>query len=146
MLLFASVLVHELSHSLVAIRRQIPVLGITFFIFGGVSQLGHEAKRPLTEFLVAIVGPLTSFGLALVFGLLWYYTRDLNNSASAILFTLFAINLSLGAFNMLPGFPLDGGRVLRSVVWGISGSYWQGTQVAARSGQALGGLMISGIL
>ncbi|MFQ6025883.1 MAG: site-2 protease family protein [Dehalococcoidia bacterium] len=143
-LLFASVLAHELSHSLVAVRRHIPVHGITFFIFGGVSHLGHEAKRPQTEFLVAVVGPMASFLLALVFGLLWYFTRGLNNSMSAIVFTLFAINLSLGAFNMLPGFPLDGGRVLRSAVWGISGSYWLGTRVAARSGQVLGGLMILG--
>ena len=96
-LLFASVLTHELSHSLVAIHRHIPVHGITFFIFGGVSHLEHEAKRPMTEFMVAVVGPLASFVLALVFGLLWYYTQGMNSYVSAILFTLFVINLSLGS-------------------------------------------------
>ena len=144
LLLFVSVLAHELAHSLVAIRRHIPVHGITFFIFGGVSHLGHEAQRPLTEFLVAVVGPLVSFLLALVCGITWYFSRELDNSMSAVVFTLFAINLSLGAFNLLPGFPLDGGRVLRSAVWGLTGSYWLGTRVAARSGQGLGLLLLLG--
>jgi Zn-dependent protease len=141
-LFFLSVLAHELSHSLVAVRKGIPVRGITLFIFGGVSQLAHEARRPFTEFLVAIVGPLTSIILGLVLFGLWYLTRDLNSSLEAIFFSLFAINLSLGLFNMLPGFPLDGGRVLRSMVWGLTGSYWRATQIAARAGQVLGGLMV----
>jgi len=141
-LFFLSVLAHELSHSLVAVRKGIPVRGITLFIFGGVSQLAHEARRPLTEFLVAIVGPLTSIILGLVLVGLWYLMRDVNSSLEAIFFSLSAINLSLGVFNMLPGFPLDGGRVLRSVIWGVTGSYWRATQIAARAGQVLGGLMV----
>lgn len=143
-LFFLSVLAHELSHSVVAVRMGIPVRGITLFIFGGVSQLSHEARRPLTEFLVAVVGPLSSVALGLLFlGLvrLWGETSD---SLAAILSNLLYINFSLAAFNMLPGFPLDGGRVLRSAVWGITGSYWRGTQVAARAGQVVGGLMVAG--
>jgi Zn-dependent protease len=141
-LFFLSVLAHELSHSVVAVRKGIPVRGITLFIFGGVSQLAHEARRPFTEFLVAIVGPLTSILIGLILFGLWYLIRDVNSSLEAIFFSLFAINLSLGLFNMLPGFPLDGGRVLRSVVWGLTGNYWRATQVAARAGQVLGGLMV----
>ena len=139
---FLSVLAHELSHSLVAVRRGIPVIGITLFIFGGVSLLAHEARRPLTEFIVAIVGPLTSILLGLVLLSLWDLTQGLNSPLSAMLFTLFVINFSLGIFNLLPGFPLDGGRVLRSVVWAITGSYWKATQIAARGGQVIGGLMV----
>ena len=142
LLFFLSVLAHELSHSLVAVNRGIPVRGITLFIFGGVSQLAHEAQRPLTEFLVAIVGPLASLALALACGGLWYFTDGVSSYLSAVLFTLFAINLSLGIFNMLPGFPLDGGRVLRAGIWGLTGSYWRATQVAARAGQGLGLLLV----
>lgn len=142
-LFFLSVLAHELSHSVVAVRKGIPVTGITLFIFGGVSQLAHEARRPFTEFVVAIVGPLTSIILGLLLLALWDLTRGLSDSLGFVLSSLFLINLSLGIFNMLPGFPLDGGRVLRSVVWGITGSYWRATQVAARAGQGIGGLMVA---
>lgn len=141
-LFFLSVLVHELSHSVLAVSKGIPVRGITLFIFGGVSQLAHEARRPLTEFLIAVVGPVTSLLLGMVLALLWYLTRGANSSLSAVLFTLFAVNLSLGIFNMLPGFPLDGGRVLRAALWGLTGSYWRATQIAARAGQVIGGLMV----
>lgn len=143
-LFFASVLAHELSHSVVAMRKGIPVRGITLFIFGGVSQLAHEAQRPLTEFLVAIVGPLTSLLLAAGLGGLAYAAGNFSVSLAAVLSTLFIINLSLAIFNMLPGFPLDGGRVLRSAIWGATGSYWRGTQVATRFGQLLGLLMVVG--
>ena len=141
-LFFLSVLAHELSHSLVALRRGIPVRGITLFIFGGVSQLGHEARHPGTEFIVAIVGPLTSIVLGFVMLALWNVTKDVSDFLSSIFFSLFAINISLGVFNMLPGFPLDGGRVLRSVVWGATGSYWRATQIAARAGQGIGGVIV----
>ena len=153
-LFFLSVVAHELSHSLLAVRKGIPVIGITLFVFGGVSQLSHEARRPMTEFLIAVVGPMTSILLAVVFGglkfalsldnLPWVYviSHPGQTSPEVISLHLAWINLSLGIFNLLPGFPLDGGRVLRAVVWGLSGSYWRGTQVAARAGQFLGGLMI----
>ena len=143
-LFFLSVLVHELSHSLVALAWGIPVRGITLFIFGGVSQLGHEARRPMTEFLVSVIGPVTSLLLAAIFGVAWSLVGWYSSYLSAILFTLFAINLSLGIFNMLPGFPLDGGRVLRATIWGATGNYWLATKVALRAGQGLGLLMVGG--
>ncbi|MCH7521538.1 MAG: site-2 protease family protein [Candidatus Marinimicrobia bacterium] len=154
-LFFLSVLVHEMSHSLVAVRKGIPVIGITLFVFGGVSQLSHEARRPMTEFLIAVVGPLTSILLAVLFAGLKFalspsalHWEDVlltpgRTSLGAISLYLAWVNMSLGIFNLLPGFPLDGGRVLRAVVWGISGSYWRGTQVAARAGQFFGGLIIA---
>jgi Zn-dependent protease len=142
-LFFVSVLAHELSHSVVAVHKGIPVTGITLFIFGGVSQLAHEVRRPFTEFVVAIVGPLTSIVLGLLLLALWDLTRGLSDSLGFVLFSLALINLSLGIFNMLPGFPLDGGRVLRSVLWAITGSYWRATQIAARAGQGIGGVMVA---
>ncbi|MFB3098022.1 MAG: site-2 protease family protein [Dehalococcoidia bacterium] len=154
-LFFLSVVAHELSHSLLAVRKGIPVIGITLFVFGGVSQLSHEARRPMTEFLIAVVGPLMSILLAVAFGGLKFVLTPGNphwedvllnpgrSSLEVISLHLAWINLSLGLFNLLPGFPLDGGRVLRAVVWGLSGSYWRGTQVAARAGQLVGGLIIA---
>ena len=115
LLLFLSVLAHELSHSLVAIRRNIPVIGITLMIFGGVSQIAREASRPSTEFIVAVVGPLSSIILAFVFLGLFFGVEGFSDHLSAIFLVLFSANLGLGIFNMLPGFPLDGGRVLRAV-------------------------------
>jgi len=141
-LFFMSVLAHELSHSLVAVHKGIPVTGITLFIFGGVSQLAHEARQPFTEFVVAIVGPMTSIVLGLLLLALWDLTRGLSDSLGFVLVSLALINLSLGIFNMLPGFPLDGGRVLRSVLWGITGSYWRATQIATRAGQGIGGTLV----
>ncbi len=143
-LFFLSVLLHELSHSLVALAWGIPVKGITLFIFGGVSQLGHDARRPLTEFLVTVVGPLTSLALALLLWLAWELVGGYNSYLNAVLFTLFAINLSLGVFNMLPGFPLDGGRVLRACIWGATGNYWLATRLALHAGQAIGATMAGG--
>ncbi|MCH2504501.1 MAG: site-2 protease family protein [Dehalococcoidia bacterium] len=143
-LFFASVLAHELSHSLVAVRNGIPVQGITLFFFGGVSQLAHEARRPYIEFLITVVGPLSRGLLAGVFGALWYFFRDSSASLEVAFRLLMSINLMLGVFNMLPGFPLDGGRVLRSVIWGFSGRYWLATQVAARAGQLIGGSIAIG--
>ena len=141
-LFFLSVLAHELSHSVVAVSKGIPVRGITLFIFGGVSQLARDAPRALTEFFIAIVGPVISIVTGVLFLGLWLLLRDVSASLDAVLFVLAWVNLSLGVFNMLPGLPLDGGRVLRATVWGISRNYWRATQVATRSGQALGLLLI----
>ena len=143
-LFFLSVLLHELSHSLVALAWGIPVKGITLFIFGGVSQLGHEAQRPLTEFLVSVVGPVTSLALAVLLWVAWELVGGYNSHLNAVLFTLFAINLSLGVFNMLPGFPLDGGRVLRAGIWGATGNYWLATRLALHAGQGIGIIMVAG--
>ena len=151
-LFFLSVLAHELSHSLVALSRGIPVAGITLFLFGGVSHLVREPERPSEEFLISVVGPLTSIALsAAAWGVfIWLSPGSgfwpLRNASPVemVAFLLAWGNLSVGIFNMIPGFPLDGGRVLRAAVWAGSGSYRRATQVAARCGQAVGVLMMVG--
>ena len=144
LLFFLSVLAHELSHSLLAIRSGIPVGRITLFLFGGVSELCHEARRPRTEFAVAIVGPVASVVLALALFVLWTVFRGTNASLEITLRLLMGVNLMLGLFNLLPGFPLDGGRVLRATAWGLTGNYWLATRIAARMGQGTGTLMALG--
>ena len=149
-LFFLSVLAHELSHSLVALSRGIRVTGITLFLFGGVSLLEREPERPWEEFWVAVVGPLTSIGLsAVATGILaymnpgsWPWAARIGSPVEMVVVLLAWWNLSVGIFNMLPGFPLDGGRVLRAVVWAGSGSHLTATRVAARCGQAVGALLI----
>ena len=152
LLFFLSVLAHELSHSIVALSRGIRVLGITLFLFGGVSHLEREPERPSEEFLISVVGPMTSIGLAVLASgaLFWlspgswpWAARD-SSPAEMVAFLLSWGNLSVGIFNMVPGFPLDGGRVLRAIVWAGSGSLVRATQVAARCGQGVGLLMIGG--
>ena len=141
-LVFVSVLAHELSHSVLALRKGIPVRGITLFIFGGVSRLGREPDRPMTEATVAVVGPLTSIVLAAILGGIWYLLGGSESTIEVVLFLLAWSNLALGIFNLLPGYPLDGGRVLRAVVWGLTGSHRKGTRVATRAGQAIGGATV----
>ena len=135
-LIFLSVLTHELSHSVLARREGVRVGGITLFIFGGVSRLAREPDRPLTEFTIAVVGPLTSLVLAGVFGGVWFLLDawEGGSTPEVIFFLLAWSNLALGLFNILPGYPLDGGRVLRAIVWGITGSHRKATRVAARAG------------
>ena len=147
-LLFSmSVLAHELTHSLMAERWGIPVQKITLFIFGGVSQLAYEARRPMIEFTVSVVGPLSSVALSGVFAGLWLLFRDSFSVLSAVLFVLAWVNLGMGVFNLLPGFPLDGGRVMRSAIWGLTGSYWKATQLSALAGQFLGvSMIVAGIV
>ncbi|MBI4200297.1 MAG: site-2 protease family protein [Chloroflexi bacterium] len=137
LLLFASVLLHELAHSLVARSRGLPVRGITLFIFGGVSSLGSEARRAWDEFLIAVVGPLVSLGLAGLFALGWLAVSGQESPLTAIVGYLALVNAMLAVFNLVPGFPLDGGRVLRSILWGVLGSLSRATQVAASVGQAV---------
>jgi Zn-dependent protease len=134
LLLFGSVLVHELAHSIVARARGLEARSITLFIFGGVSSLSGEAPRPSTEFLVAVVGPLTSFAIAaLSFGVA--AVLPLRSPAGAVAGYLAVVNLLLGAFNLIPGFPLDGGRVFRAIVWNVTGSLRRGTEVAVAVGR-----------
>ena len=143
-LFFLSVLAHELSHSVMAQSKGIPVRGITLFIFGGVSRLDREPQRPITEFAIALVGPLCSILLAVVFGGIWYLLGRGNSTFEVVLLLLAWTNLSLGVFNLVPGYPLDGGRLLRAGIWGMTGSYRRATQIAARMGQVVGGAMVLG--
>ena len=138
--LFVCVLAHEISHSLVAKRFGIPVEGITLFLFGGVSQLKHEAETPGAEFQVAAAGPLMSLGIGVICGILYYGVAEwLPAQAKALLFYFAFINLALVAFNMLPGFPLDGGRLLRAFLWNRYRNFEKATAVASWWGRAIGG-------
>ena len=144
-LFFASVLLHELAHSVVARAWDIPVKSITLFIFGGVANIGREPERPLAEFLIAIAGPASSLLLALGFGILWLGGQWLAITPLAGLgMYLATVNLWLALFNMIPGFPLDGGRVFRSVVWALTGSLNRATRWAANTGRVVAVLMIVG--
>ncbi len=142
LLLFVSVLLHELAHSLVARRRGLPVKNITLFIFGGVSNIEQEPKSPGIEFQMAVVGPLTSLLIGIVCFLLQLPLRGTNSPLEGVLFYLAVTNLLLGVFNLIPGFPLDGGRVLRSIVWKITGSMRQATRAASITGQVIAYLFI----
>jgi Zn-dependent protease/CBS domain-containing protein len=146
LLLFASVLAHELSHSFIARMRGLQVDSITLFIFGGVSNLSSEVSRPFDEFLVAIVGPACSLVVA---ALAWVLRQALppGPSVGATLLEYVAVaNTVLGVFNLMPGFPLDGGRVLRGMVWAVTGSLRQATQIASYVGQFTGfGLILFGL-
>lgn len=141
-LFFGSVFLHEIGHTYVAVRNQIPVHGITLFLFGGVALLAHEPRTPGAEFRIAIAGPLVSLGLALIFSGLWLLDQHLPYLAAPSLW-LARTNFMLAVFNMIPGFPLDGGRVLRALIWKLSGSLHRATQAASVTGQlaAFGFLM-----
>lgn len=133
LLLFASVLIHELAHSFVARARGLNARSITLFIFGGVSNLSGEAKEASTEFLVAIVGPLTSFVLA---GICFAIASVVSEPRVEVVISyLFFINIVLGVFNLVPGFPLDGGRVLRAILWSATGNVRKATEWAANVGK-----------
>jgi Zn-dependent protease/predicted transcriptional regulator len=139
---FASIILHELGHSIVAIRNGINVRSITLFIFGGVAQTEREADRAIVEFKIAIAGPAVSLALAFLFLLL----RNLVGSPEAPLYVAFdwlaTINLVVAVFNLVPGFPLDGGRVFRALVWGMSGDEAKGMRVAVMGGRLVAyGLM-----
>jgi Zn-dependent protease len=142
LLLFVSVLLHELAHSLVACRRGLAVKSITLFIFGGVSNIEREPKTPGIEFQIAFVGPLTSLVIGALCFLLQLPLRGSNSPLEGILFYLAVPNVLLGIFNLIPGFPLDGGRVLRSIVWRLTGNLRQATRIAALTGQVIAYLFI----
>ncbi|MDY6892801.1 MAG: site-2 protease family protein [Chloroflexota bacterium] len=142
LLFFASLLTHEMAHSLIAVKRGIGVRSITLFIFGGAARISREASSAGTELLMAIAGPLTSVLLSALFAVIWLVTNDFLEPIAAMSFYLSWINLALAAFNMLPGFPLDGGRVLRSIIWWRSKSYMRATRLATLSGQVFGYLLI----
>jgi Zn-dependent protease len=142
LLLFGSVLVHELGHSLLAGARGLHVDSITLFIFGGVSSITKEASTARDEFLIAVVGPVTSLVLA---GLFWLLGQLLppDSAVAAVTSYLAFTNLLLAGFNIVPGFPLDGGRVLRSIVWGATGNLPRATRISSYVGQAVAFGMIA---
>jgi Zn-dependent protease/CBS domain-containing protein len=144
-LFFGSVLGHEMAHALVSQARGIRVQDITLFLFGGATRARVESRGPGDEFVITVVGPLASAVLAVIFGLVDVLGRDVLPRSVAGAFGYLAwVNLLLAAFNLVPGFPLDGGRLLRSAVWKATGSLPRATRVAAISGQTVGWLLIIG--
>ena len=135
-LFFASVLFHELAHSVVALRYKIPVHSITLFIFGGVARIGREPTKPLQEFNIAVAGPLASFFLGVVF-LAMMRLSSPDQMLGALSSYLGWTNVALGAFNLAPGFPLDGGRIFRAVIWGITKDFSRATLIAGSSGRVV---------
>jgi len=142
LLFFASVLLHELAHSLVARWRGLPVHHITLFIFGGVSEISEEPETPATEFLMALVGPLTSLLLGGLFLAVGALARGAGQLPAVLCLYLGEINISLGLFNLIPGFPLDGGRVLRSILWQRGRNLPRATRIASLVGQGVAYLFI----
>jgi Zn-dependent protease/CBS domain-containing protein len=136
LLFFGSVLLHELGHSVIALNQGVPVINITLFIFGGVAQIGREPESPGTEFKIAISGPLTSLLLAGIFSLIGRIFIFIP-TISAVTLYLSRINLILAVFNTIPGFPLDGGRVLRAFFWKVGGSFRAATTWASYIGQGI---------
>jgi Zn-dependent protease len=148
-LFFVTLLLHELAHSLVAQARGLKVKAITLFALGGVSQIEGDATGAKTEFWVAIAGPIASliigFGcIAVAAALGWHPSAEPRTGVTAVLVWLGYINVGLGLFNMIPGFPLDGGRVFRAIVWAITKNADRSTRIAARVGQVVAFLFILG--
>lgn len=144
LLFFASILFHEMAHAWLALRNGIPVQSITLYIFGGIAQIGGKPKTARAEFAVAAVGPASSIFLAGFFYLLSQAVGDRGYLGAATGWLSY-INLALAVFNLLPGYPLDGGRILESIVWGVTGKQATGVRVAGTAGQIIAyGLMIWG--
>jgi Zn-dependent protease len=140
-LMFSSVLAHELGHSFVAIKQGIKVHSITLFIFGGLASLEKESETPAGAFWVAIAGPAVSlllFSILTAIGL----TTNITGPLAAIIALLAMINLSLGLFNLIPGLPLDGGNILKAIVWQVTGNQYKGVKIASIVGQAFGWVAI----
>jgi len=136
-LFFATLLAHELSHSIVALKNDLPISGITLFIFGGVAHITREPQTPAVEFKMAVAGPACSITLSLIFYILTVIFFNLNAplALTSITSYLSLINLMVGVFNLIPGFPLDGGRILRSVIWSITGDLKGSTRIASNIGK-----------
>ena len=144
MLLFVSIIVHELAHSLVARRHGLAIRGITLFIFGGVAEMESEPPNAKAEFLMAAAGPLTSIVIGAFFYVLhWGAQGAWPTMAVGILWYLYWINWILAAFNLVPAFPLDGGRILRSVLWHWKGNLWSATRIASYIGSGFGVLLMA---
>jgi len=135
LLFFGSIVLHELGHSLVAVARNIPVRSITLFIFGGVAELEKDSETARDEFWIAIAGPLVSIGLGVLFLVLAALLSGVSEPLSVTFGWLGFINIAVAVFNMVPGFPLDGGRVFRALVWGITGDAARGMRYAVAGGR-----------
>src|ERR1019366_5754871 len=135
-LFFGSLVFHEMAHSVIAKHYKIPVLSITLFVFGGIARISRDPSRAIEEFNIAVAGPISSFLLA---GGFWMVYRAAGSNAilHALAGSLAWINFSLAVFNLVPGFPLDGGRIFRAIVWSITKDYSRSTRIAARSGQVI---------
>lgn len=144
LLFFASVVAHELAHSVISQRQGIPVREITLFIFGGVSHITQEAVRPRDELVMALAGPLSSLGLAFLSLLIALMAAPLGlpQVVGAVAAYLALVNTLLALFNLIPGFPLDGGRVLRAAIWGLGGDFRRATRIASWSGRGIAYLFI----
>jgi Zn-dependent protease/predicted transcriptional regulator len=140
-LFFASVVFHELSHSLIARHYKIKVESITLFIFGGLSSIQTDPTSAKQEINIAVAGPLSSFFLCGVFFLVYHFWHG-NEMVQAATWWLGWVNLGLGAFNLVPGFPLDGGRILRGIAWSITGDFARASRIASTSGKVFAYLMI----
>ncbi|MFC2044262.1 site-2 protease family protein [Chloroflexota bacterium] len=146
LLFFVSVVAHELAHSLVGRANGIPIESITLFIFGGVSQMTEEVTRPSVELKMAVAGPVASLVIGGVLGLLGLFIANISQPIATVVLWLAIINGVLAVFNLIPGFPLDGGRVFRSVLWHFSGDYLYSTLIATRLGRGIAYLFVlSGI-
>lgn len=151
LLFFIAIVIHELSHAAVARSRDLPVSSITLFALGGVAQIEKEAPDAKTEFWMGIVGPITSavigfvcLGIAALLG--WAPMSDPDTPLMAMLVWLGYINIALAVFNMVPGFPMDGGRVLRGIIWAVTGDGAKATRAASVSGQVMAiGFIIFGV-
>jgi Zn-dependent protease len=140
--LFLSIIVHEFSHSLVARKGGMPMKGITLFIFGGVAEMGDEPPSPGTELMMAAAGPLASIAIALVFYGLYSVGGWIPTPARAVIGYLALINGLLAGFNLVPAYPLDGGRVLRAILWGVKKDIHWATRVSSTVGSAFGFFLI----
>ncbi len=141
-LFFSSALLHEIAHSLVSIKNNIKVNRITLFLFGGVAELFEEPKNPSSEFKIASAGPAISIFLGLLFYLLSIAFKE-QLTASLLFSTLFQTNMLLAIFNLLPGFPLDGGRILRSILWGATKNIKLATKIASNIGRFIALTMVA---
>jgi len=137
MFFFLSLLAHELSHSIVAVKNKLPISGITLFVFGGVAHMTKEPETPAIEFKMAAAGPLCSFAISLLFFVLTQLLYSLKFPMAIVVATdyLSFINLMVGIFNLIPGFPLDGGRILRAALWSLFGDIKKATQIASAFGK-----------
>ncbi|HXC31315.1 MAG TPA: site-2 protease family protein, partial [Verrucomicrobiae bacterium] len=142
LLFCASLVFHELSHSVIAKHYKIPVVSITLFVFGGVSQIGREPGRALEEFNIAVAGPLSNFLLAGGFWLILRHAGS-NEILSTLASSLAWINFSVAALNLIPGFPLDGGHIFRAAIWAFNKDFSRSTRIAARTGQVVAYGMIA---